>query len=146
VADVTINGLTATTAPDLDDELELQLAGGGASRKVTRRYLLAAARTLNPKTSGYTINATDTGEIFTNAGASAAITGALPAAAAGLEVTAVRVADYEHRLDPDGTDTISGGGAGKYLSILTTGSVTLRCVVANAWIVVSDSALWRLEP
>ena len=81
----------------------------------------------------------ESGNTFTNSGASATVTALLPASIPNLSFTFIRTASFDLRIDPNGTDTIRGGGAGKYLSLDSDGaSVTLRCVSAGTWEIVAS--------
>jgi hypothetical protein len=87
-----------------------------------------------------------------NAGASGAVTFALPAALAGMQVTAVVEAAQELRLDPDGTETIalpsSGvqGAAGKYLTANAVGeNVSLVCLTDGTWEASNFTGTWTAE-
>ncbi len=54
---------------------------------------------------------------LTNAAATAIITHTLPAATAGQSVVVTRISPFALRVDPDGVEVITGGGAGKYLQL-----------------------------
>lgn len=104
------------------------------------------------KTADFTISAADSGDWFSNVGASGTITGSLPPAVPGLEY-GVRVGVAQQlRLDPDGTETISlpstgvPGAAGKYLVADAIGeTVKLVCVVAGTWSVFGYTGTWTAE-
>lgn len=86
------------------------------------------------------------GLICTNEGASGTVTLTLPPAIEGAEVSAIRVASQSFRLDPDPSDTIADGGAGKYLDLTTDGAIVkLRCYVAGKWFIESLSGIADLE-
>ena len=85
-----------------------------------------------------TASATHNGWRFSNAGATGTVTFTLPAVATNLEFEFVRVADYAVRLDPDGSEAIAGGGAGKYLELGAVGStVRLGRMADGTWYVMS---------
>lgn len=97
-------------------------------------------RTVEVKTADYTIVAdTDNGKTFTNEGAGAAVTFALPAATVGQWYRFVAKAAQEIRLDPNGTQTIAldtgvQQAAGAYITFNAIGErVTIECVKAGEW-------------
>lgn len=97
-------------------------------------------RTVAVKTADYTIVAdTDNGKTFTNEGAGAAVTFALPAATVGQWYRFVAKAAQEIRLDPNGTQTIAldtgvQQAAGAYITFNAIGErVTIECVKAGEW-------------
>lgn len=112
---------------------------------------IPAAGTLT-KTADYTITAADSGKTFDSTGASGTITGALPAAVPGLDYYFRVGAAQQHRVDPNGTETISlpstgvAGAAGKYLVADAAGeTVHLKCIVAGTWSVVGYTGTWTAE-
>lgn len=96
-------------------------------------------------TGNDTLTSAETGKTCTNIGASATVTLTLPAAAAGLWFRFVRSAAYELRVDPNGSELVGDGGAGKYLTLLGTGAVTIRSFASGSWLVVEDSAPFNYE-
>lgn len=96
-------------------------------------------------TGNDTLTSGETGKTCTNIGASATVTLTLPAAASGLWFRFVRSAAYELRVDPNGSETIGEGGAGKYLTIQGSGAVTVRSFASGSWLVVDDSAIFNYE-
>lgn len=93
------------------------------------------------------IDADLSGGTFNNNTASGGVTYSLPAATVGLKFTFARVSTNYIRIDPNGTNQIRGGGAGKYLSLDTDGTnVTLQCVVATIWEIVSSVGTTSFEP
>lgn len=98
-------------------------------------------RSVFVKTANYTVIAgTNNGALFTNEGAAAAITFALPAATVGQWYAFFVKAAQELRIDPNGTETIAlgstgvQGAAGKYLTSTTVGhSCEIVCVKAGEW-------------
>ena len=92
------------------------------------------------------LTAAQDGAAINNAGAAKAIEITLPAAVAGMEFAFLRVANFDMTLDPNGSETISDGGAGSALVILARGLLVLSCSSDGAWEVVSDSTLWNYEP
>jgi hypothetical protein len=94
------------------------------------------------------IGGAKTGTIQTNTGAASTVTFNLSSAVAGTRYTFVRNnATYALRIDPSGSETIRGGGAGKYLSLNSDGaSVTLACVEAGKWEILSSFGTTAFEP
>jgi len=99
-------------------------------------------RTVEVKTANYTLTANDCGKTFTNEGAGAAVTFALPAATAarvGLWYRFVAKASQEIRIDPNGTETIAldtgaQQAAGAYITFNLIGErVSVECVKAGEW-------------
>jgi hypothetical protein len=98
-------------------------------------------------TSSQNPQAKDSGRAFTNFGASTGITMYLPPATPGLELTFYRVTSQNVRIRPDGSETIRGGGAGKYMDLDTDGdSVKLKCLVAGYWEIVEGYGTYYYEP
>jgi hypothetical protein len=92
------------------------------------------------KTANYTVvRATDTGKTFTNAGASGAITFALPAATVGQRYRFVVKAAQALNIDPNGTETISlptgvQQAAGAFIGADAIGErISVECVKAGEW-------------
>jgi hypothetical protein len=104
-----------------------------------------------PKTANYTVTTNDNGKVFTNTGASGAITFALPAATLGLRFDFVVKAAQELRIDPNGTETISlptgvQQAAGKYISADAIGErISVECVKAGEWDTRSAVGTWTAE-
>src|SRR5688572_2222423 len=97
-----------------------------------------APRTVEVKTANYTVTTDDVGKTFTNEGAGAAVTFALPAATVGLWYRFTAKAAQELRVDPNGTETIalpSSGvqqAAGAYLTFNADGEgIEIECVKAG---------------
>lgn len=86
----------------------------------------------------------DMGKVHTNRGGSALQVWNLPAGAANLRMIAQRVPAYEIRLEPSGSEIIGDGGAGKYLSIQSRGTVVLEWQT-DRWEVLGGSALYNYE-
>lgn len=77
------------------------------------------------------------GSYFNNDGATGAVTVSLPAGRQGLTARFAKTTNQTFRIDPNGTETIRGGAAGKYLQLTNLGdSVTL------AWDV--DTGVWEI--
>lgn len=101
------------------------------------------------KTANYTVTANDSGTGFTNSGASAAITFALPAATVGLNYRFSVEAAQELRIDPNGTETISlpstgvPSAAGAYIVADAIGeTVHIVCAKAGSWRVYGYTGTW----
>lgn len=92
-----------------------------------------------------TLTAGDLGKVHTNRGGSALQIWNLPAGADGYRFCARRIPAYEIRLTPASGQAIADGGANKYLSIQSRGSVYLEWQV-DRWEVVGGDAVWNLEP
>lgn len=104
------------------------------------------------KTASFTVAANQSGTIFTNTGASGAITATLPAATVGLKFGfAVHVAQ-ELRIDPDASEQLptpaTGAPAtgGLYLTANADGeTIFIECTKAGQWSLVSVVGTWTLE-
>jgi hypothetical protein len=112
-----------------------------------------AKRTVAVKTANYTVvNPNDVGKTFTNEGASAAVTFALPAATVGQWYRFVAKAAQEIRLDPNGTETIAlptgvQQAAGKYITFDAVGErVEIECVKAGVWETFAHIGTVTAEP
>lgn len=92
------------------------------------------------------VSASLTGQRLTNYGATQVVTFTLPAATVGLRYSFTRRAGYAVRIDPNGTETIDEGGAGKYLSIEYRGQVDIECLTSGEWEVTGGSGLYVMEP
>jgi hypothetical protein len=97
--------------------------------------------------NNYSVNvALDNGRSWTNAGAGGTVTIALPAATIGQRYGATRIASQALRLDPSGTETIQGDGAGHYLELDTNlDTVTLQCLVTGTWQIVAGYGTYAFE-
>jgi hypothetical protein len=86
------------------------------------------------------------GKTLTTRSAGGDMTWALPAATVGMEFRAVRTTGNRLSLDPNLTEIIRGGGAGKYFYTDTAGgSAHLRCFVAGTWEILSTYGTWNYE-
>lgn len=87
------------------------------------------------------------GRTITNTGATAIRTRTLPASAAGMYLKVYRdSADYALRIDPNGSETIGSGGAGKYLELQSDKAwAELRCLVASHWVLAVSSGTIAFE-
>lgn len=120
-------------------------AGATAPQQNLRRVATADA-------DGGAVAAGASGSVFTNQGATAAATFALPAALPGMEFTFYVMAAYELRIDPNGTQTIglpSTGvqqAAGKYVGADAVGEyVHIVCVKAGQWETLGYRGTWTAE-
>jgi hypothetical protein len=106
-----------------------------------------------PTFTAFSTNATLTdgrylGQILTNASATATITFTLPTANSariGWRFTIAVVANYTINISPQASDRIYpyGTGVGDAITSSVQGSrITLECVAANTWMVVSESGTW----
>jgi hypothetical protein len=108
-------------------------------------------RSVSAKTANYTVTTSDVGTTFTNAGASAAVTFALPAATVGLWYRFVVKAAQELRIDPNGSETISLAtgvqqAAGKYITADAAGErISVECVAAGVWETSEAVGTWGVE-
>jgi len=89
----------------------------------------------------------ESGRRFTNFGATQITEHDLPAGAAGLRYSFMRQADFAVRVDPNGSEIIGGGAAGKYLEITSTrGQVDLEWMSdSGTWEVTGGSAVFAFE-
>lgn len=87
------------------------------------------------------------GRRFTNTGAAGTVTVTLPEATVGRHLFAVRLASQTFRLDPNTTQIIGTGGAGKYIELGSDNAVAeLICLVTGIWTVRSQSGTISYEP
>jgi hypothetical protein len=111
----------------------------------------SAIKSVSAKTADYTVTVGESGSIFTNTGASGAVTFALPAAVAGLQYVFALGAAQELRVDPNGTETISLANgvqqaAGKYVVADAVGeSAIIACVIAGQWLMLNAVGTWTAE-
>lgn len=106
---------------------------------------------VSAKTANYTVTTNDNGKIFTNQGASGAITFALPAAVVGLRYGFHVKAAQNLQVDPNGTETIAlptgvQQAAGKYIGADAIGEyLRILCVKAGEWDVEGAVGTWTAE-
>lgn len=82
-----------------------------------------------------------------NHGASGTVAYNLPAAVAGRQYRFYRKASQTMRIDPNGSEVIRGGGAGKYLSLDSDGALaSLECMVDGTWEIVDLRGTTSFEP
>jgi hypothetical protein len=85
--------------------------------------------------------------ILTNGGAGGTVVYNLPPAITGLQFGFAQVLASLMRIDPDGSEVIRGGGAGKYLELGAVGtSVTIFCRVAGVWEIIQSNGTTSFEP
>lgn len=94
--------------------------------------------------SGFTLTPADVAVVHTNRTGSAMQVWQLPPGADGLWFIVHRITPYEIRLEPDGSQIIGDGAAGKYLSIQSRGRVVIEWMT-DQWEVVSSSATYNYE-
>jgi hypothetical protein len=94
----------------------------------------------------YTLDAKETGKLVSNENCANLQTVTLPPAVAGLRYTFNNLANGTN-IDPDGTEVILGGGAGKYLSLVDAigDHVTLVCQIDGYWQIESSHGTLAFE-
>jgi hypothetical protein len=129
-------------------EIECVEAGIWTVRKAVGDWLNG----IIAKTANFDIEAADSGKKYSNAGASGAITAALPAAIVGLKYTMYVQAAQELQIAPDGAETIAlpstgaQSAAGKYIVADAIGeNVEIECVVAGTWNVNRYIGTWTAQ-
>lgn len=80
-----------------------------------------------------TTTLTDGTWTLTNAAVTKIITFSLPAATSGQSVIVERVSPFAVRIDPDGSEVITGGGAGKYLQLDSDSAKVSLVGSAGVW-------------
>ena len=135
--------LTATTA----DGQEIEVAPA-PPRKMNGPVLMGVIAA----TANTTVTAAQSGSVISNAGATGAVTFALPAATPGLFFDVLVEAAYELRLDPNGTETIAlpstgvQSAAGKYITAdAVTEGLRLVCITSGTWDVLRYTGTWTAE-
>jgi hypothetical protein len=104
-----------------------------------KRYIIA-------QTNNYTVPVELSYCVITNEGVGGGLTFTLPPLEGGLEFTFIRAAAFVIHIDPDSTETIRGGGAGKYLSLDTNGSSVTLLSNGNYWELLSSNGTLSYEP
>ncbi|MES2598605.1 MAG: hypothetical protein V4662_24940 [Verrucomicrobiota bacterium] len=99
------------------------------------------------KTANYTVLAAETGTTFTNYGAIATITFALPPAVVGLHYRFVVLASsgtsWQLRVDPNGTETIGAGTSGQYQWADALREVLhIACFETGKWVILNAQGTW----
>jgi hypothetical protein len=147
-----IAGLSALATLSLidssTDKFVVWDASATAWKVVPASQILSALQTYT--TTDYTATPTTvttalSGQRLTNRGATQVIEFDLPAATVGQRYSFNRIAGYAVRLDPNGSETISDGGAGKYLEIQYRGQVDIECFSTGEWEVTGGSGLYAME-
>lgn len=157
-------GIEVTANAGLINErgIEQSLAGSSVVRSVNdvvkqnRNYwvnneLLLPKPLVNTHTSSTVITTEEGGNYFNNEGAASIITDTLPNVGAtekGITYTFTRTnGTYAYRIDPNGSDNIRGGGAGKYISLDSNGaSITLVNLVGATWDIIASNGTTSFEP
>jgi len=132
----------------LVDISDTTMGAGGTNKKITAQNLWANRRAPLNKTANYTVPATREayGGIFTNTGATGAITFTLPNCVAGMTVTFILGAAYDIDIDPYGSERIlvlTDTNGDKISSDAVLGSmITLYAVSATQWMRVGSVGTW----
>jgi hypothetical protein len=83
----------------------------------------------------------------TNRNSGGTAVAALPAATVGMRIGGIRTDAQVFRLDPNGSEVIRGGGAGKYYGSNTDGAnLVLFCQTAGLWDIERAQGTWAFEP
>ncbi|HEY0017269.1 MAG TPA: hypothetical protein VGC13_13245 [Longimicrobium sp.] len=156
----TLNGVTTTLTPrhnhlhlsytDFADPFPMVNLGPDPSSNVVElvERNVGKKRVLGrdvAKTAAHTLKEYEVGLTFNNSGAAGTTTFTLPAAKAGMEYSFLAAAAAV-RVDPAGSESIRGGGAGKYLEIPAGGGATLRCVADGSWEIFLSRGTLTFEP
>jgi hypothetical protein len=101
------------------------------------------------KTASYAIKATQTGTIFTNSGATGAVTFSLPTAKGGMRFTFIKVAAQNLLIKAAAGNKINGSTAGKVYQNVTgadagTGTVTIFSDGTD-WYVLGSVGTWAVN-
>lgn len=80
------------------------------------------------------------------AGATVVVTLSFGAFVGAKPTTFVNNSSQLMRIDPNGSETIGTGGAGKYLELAAGASTVLGCMVAGKWDVLSSTGTLSFEP
>lgn len=146
------SGKVSATANLNPIAIALQAAGADGDRIECVRIPQSGLAVSEAATANRTVLAAESGMIFTNVGASGAVTFALPPATVGLNYKFRVGAAQELRIDPDGTEQISlpstgvPGAAGKYLVADADGeTVNLVCTKTGQWSVFGHTGTWTAE-
>lgn len=88
------------------------------------------------------------GRTIINTGATALRTRTLPVSVANMRMKYVRdSASFALRIDPNGTEIVGAGGAGKYLELQSNGAwVKLECNVPGKWEIAGSGGTIAYEP
>lgn len=96
-------------------------------------------------TGNDTLTVAESGKRCTNSGASTPVTLTAPPGATGLRFTLERLAAHAFRFDPNASETVADGGAGKYVEIQGKGLLTFEWI-GTQWVVTEDTCVWNYEP
>lgn len=107
---------------------------------------MSPSSTTNVASTPSAVTSAMSGTRLTNRGATQVIEFDLPPLTAGMRFTFNRIANYAVRIDPNGSEFIGEGGAGKYLEIQSRGQVVIECLAAGEAEVTSASAIYGFEP
>jgi hypothetical protein len=125
----------------------------GSTSRVYADEKLRYVEAVVAKTSDYTITGNDSGRVFTNNGAGAAVTFTLPSStglALGFNVTFMRNDAADAILiDPSAVgENIRGGGGGKYMSLDTNGACVKLIYTSGSgvWDIVHTNGTTSFEP
>lgn len=113
---------------------------------IPRKIVANARFDVTSKTADYVLTVADSGNTFDNNAAGGLITFSLPAMSQGLEYIICRRTAQLVRVDPNGAETILGGGVGKYLEIQSTGLVHLKTLGTGQWYVYTSNGTIAFEP
>ena len=104
-------------------------------------------RTITQNSSPVTVLPIHREHIIDNVGSGGTVVYNLPISTVGMEYGFARAENQTMQINPDGTEVIRGGGAGKYLSLDALGtSVTLRCYIAGTWEIIRTNGTTSFEP
>lgn len=149
-AGTTVAGLTSLTLANTDTTADYFLIWDN-SASAWKRMLssevasnLLSYTTTNHTATPTTVTTGQSGTRMTNYGATQVIEFDLPAGAAGLRFSFLRTAAYAIRLDPNGSEIIGDGGAGKYLEVNARGQVNIEWINGQ-WEVTGGDSLYGFE-
>ena len=138
-------GLTAAVAGDFLVIWDASASGFRAVPIADLLSRLTPVTTTDISSTPYLVPADWSGRRITNRGAAAIQELDMPPFTVGMRFEITRISDFAFRVDPNGSETIAGGGAGKYLEVTSRGSVILECLQAGSLEVVGGSATWVME-
>lgn len=103
-------------------------------------------RTIAANDTPFTVLNNYNGLTLTNYASGGVVTYNLPVSVAGLQFSFASVLANNMHIDPNGSEVIRGGGAGKYLSLDSVGaSVTLLCRVSGYWDIIQSNGTTSFE-
>src|SRR5262245_39272018 len=101
------------------------------------------------KTASYTIKAVQAGTIFTNSGATGAVTFTLPTAKAGMRFTFIKVAAQNLLVKAAAGNKIAGSAAGKVYQNVTAGDAGTGTLTIFSdgidWYVLGSVGTWAIN-